>query len=43
MPFVSKAQRAWMYANNPKMAKRWEKETPNYVLKRLPNTVKKKS
>jgi|TARA_R100001086_G_scaffold18491_1_gene9049 hypothetical protein len=34
MPFVSKAQRAWMYANKPEMAKRWEKETPKN--KRLP-------
>jgi|8_EtaG_2_1085327.scaffolds.fasta_scaffold327443_2 hypothetical protein len=40
MPFTSKAQRAWMYANKPEMAKRWEKETPNYVLKRLPNRSK---
>jgi hypothetical protein len=29
MPFQSKAQRGWMYANHPKMAKRWEKETPH--------------
>lgn len=28
MPFKSLAQRAWMYANNPQMAKEWEKETP---------------
>ena len=28
MPFKSQAQRKWMYANNPEMAKRWEKETP---------------
>jgi len=42
MPFTSKAQRAWMYANKPDMARRWEKETPNYVLKRLPNRLKKK-
>lgn len=28
MPFKSKAQRRWMYANDPKMAARWEKETP---------------
>ena len=42
MPFTSKAQRAWMHANAPKMARRWEKETPNYVLKRLPNRLKKK-
>ena len=41
MPFTSKAQRAWMHANDPKMARRWEKETPNYVLKRLPNRIRK--
>ena len=26
MPFKSEKQRRWMYANNPEMAKRWEKE-----------------
>lgn len=29
-----------MYANDPKMAKRWEKETPKG--KKLPSKVKKK-
>ena len=24
MPFKSKAQRRWMYANNPDMAKEWD-------------------
>ena len=33
-PFVSEAQRAWMHANKPEMAKRWAHETPN--LKSLP-------
>jgi len=28
MPFKSKKQRQWMYANNPKMAEEWESETP---------------
>lgn len=28
MPFKSQAQRRWMYANDPEMAKRWESETP---------------
>ena len=28
MPFRSSAQRSWMYANKPLMAKEWEKETP---------------
>lgn len=28
MPFQSEAQRAWMYANKPDMAREWEAETP---------------
>ena len=28
MPFKSQAQRAWMHANKPAMAKRWDKHTP---------------
>jgi hypothetical protein len=39
MPFVSQQQRKWMYATHPKMAKRWEKETPK---KKLPRKVRKK-
>lgn len=27
MPFKSEAQRRWMYATNPTMAKKWEKES----------------
>lgn len=27
MPFKSQAQMKWMYANKPKMAKEWAKET----------------
>ena len=27
MPFKSQAQRAWMFANHPKMAKRWASHT----------------
>ena len=26
MPFKSEKQRKWMHANDPKMAKRWEKK-----------------
>jgi hypothetical protein len=37
MPFVSEAQRRWMHANHPEMAKRWEKETPD---KKLPEKKK---
>lgn len=39
MPMQSQAQRKWMHANEPTMAKRWEKETPKG--KRLPERVKK--
>lgn len=38
MPLKSQKQRAWMYANHPEMAKRWEKETPKG---KLPKKVKK--
>ena len=39
-PFKSQAQRKFMYANDPKMAARWEKETPKG--QKLPNKVKTK-
>lgn len=39
MPLKSDAQRKWMHANKPAMAKRWEKETPKG---KLPKKVKKK-
>ena len=28
MPFKSVKQKRWMYANKPKMAKKWQQETP---------------
>jgi hypothetical protein len=40
MPFKSKAEARWMFANKPAMAKRWAKETPS--IKKLPEKVKKK-
>jgi hypothetical protein len=40
MPFKSKAQARWMFANKPAMAKRWEDVTPS--IKKLPNKVKTK-
>jgi len=40
MPFKSKAQAGWMFANKSKMAKEWAKETSN--IKKLPAHVKKK-
>lgn len=39
MPFKSSAQRKWMHANHPQMAKRWEAETPKG---KLPEHVKPK-
>lgn len=39
MPFRSEAQRHWMHANKPDMAKRWEAETPPG---KLPEHVKPK-
>jgi hypothetical protein len=39
MPFKSQKQRAWMHANHPEMAKRWEAETPKG--KKLPKRAKK--
>jgi hypothetical protein len=38
MPFKSKAQRAWMFANKPEMAKEWASETPTNA--QLPERVK---
>jgi hypothetical protein len=40
MPFKSKAQAAWMFANHPKMAEKWAKHTKN--IKKLPKRAKKK-
>lgn len=40
MPFKSKAQQRWMYANEPGMAKRWSDHTSDH--KSLPEKAKKK-
>ena len=40
MPFVSKSQQKFMFANMPKMAIEWAHKTSN--IKRLPEHVKKK-
>jgi hypothetical protein len=40
MPFRSQAQRRFMYATDPAMAARWEKETPKG--KALPKKAKAK-
>jgi hypothetical protein len=39
MPFKSQSQRRFMYSQHPKIAKRWEKETPK---KKLPEKKKGK-
>lgn len=41
MPFKSQAQRRWMHATHPEMAKKWEKHTPKG--KKLPEKVKSES
>lgn len=40
MPFKSKAQRAYLYANEPQVAKEFAVHTPKGV--KLPKKVKKK-
>jgi len=40
MPFKSKSQQRWMYANEPEMAKKWSDHTPSH--KSLPEKAKKK-
>lgn len=40
MPFKSKAQMRWMFANHPKMAKKWAKHTKN--AKNLPDKKRRK-
>lgn len=40
MPFKSKRQQRWMFANKPRMAKRWAEHTPN--IKALPERAKAK-
>ena len=41
MPFVSQAQRGFMYAKHPKLAKEFEAATPRGA--KLPEHVKKKA
>ena len=42
MPLKSQAQRKWMHANKPKMAKKWESETPRKKLPKKTKTTKRK-
>lgn len=39
MPIKSKAQRAWLHANKPKLAKEFEEKTPRNA--KLPKKVKR--
>lgn len=41
VPFKSEKQRAWMYANEPAMAKRWQEHTPKGT--KLPERAVKKA
>lgn len=36
MPFKSKKQMRYLYANEPKIAKKWSAEFPNQDIKKLP-------
>jgi len=42
MPFASKAQQGYLFATNPKVARRFAKDTPKSAYKNLPEKVKKK-
>ena len=42
MPFVSKAQRRWLYANHPNMVRLWSKETPDWMKDSLPERKRPK-
>ena len=42
MPFKSKKQRKWMHANEPEMAKKWEKEEAKAKRKKPKRKRKKK-
>lgn len=41
MPYKSKAQQRYMHAQHPDIAKRWDKETPDYS--KLPNRLQGKA
>lgn len=42
MPFVSKAQQRYLFAREPKIAKRFASETPASAYKNMPERVGKK-
>jgi hypothetical protein len=37
MPFKSKAQQRWMFANKPQLAQKWAQHTPS--IRRLPKRL----
>ena len=41
MPFKSEKQRKWMYANNPEMAKKWEKKDKKMKTQTIKNKIEK--
>jgi hypothetical protein len=41
LPFVSEAQKGWMFENKPRMARRWARHTPKG--KKLPERVRHKA
>jgi len=41
MPFLSEAQRKWMWVNHPEMARKWDAHTPPGKLPEKVNTEKK--
>lgn len=43
MPFKSKAQEKWMWANDPVMAKKWEAHTPKSRKAKMPERVSGKA
>jgi hypothetical protein len=43
MPFRSKSQEKWMYANHPEMARKWSEHTPAQEQARLPEHVEREA
>lgn len=43
MPFVSKAQKAYLYAREPEVAEKFAEHTPKSAYKKLPEHVRDKN
>lgn len=43
MPFVSKAQKGWLYSKEPEVAKEFEEHTPKSAYKNMSYKVKDKN